>query len=91
MFSYKNTPNVKIALATKASAALPVILQPVKIKGVEYVDGGYYDNIQTECFNNLFNNKVIPILFFSSENSISYKVVNSKGSMDFSIDYDEQF
>lgn len=44
IFSAENTPDVPIARACHASASLPLVFQPVKIDGVEYVDGGYRDN-----------------------------------------------
>jgi predicted patatin/cPLA2 family phospholipase len=48
VFNYLNTPNVEIALACKASGAIPVVLEPVEIDNVKYVDGGNADNIPTK-------------------------------------------
>lgn len=59
IFSAENTPNVPIAKACHASAALPMVLNPVTIdiNGTkeEFIDGGYVDNIPTGYFpkNNL--------------------------------------
>ncbi|MDF1827477.1 MAG: patatin-like phospholipase family protein [Legionellaceae bacterium] len=51
-FNHETSPDVEIALACKASGAIPVVLEPVKIKGVEYFDGGIADNIPTNAFDN---------------------------------------
>lgn len=45
-----NSPDVEIAKACKASAAIPLYLTPVEIDGVEYVDGGYRDNVPLKYF-----------------------------------------
>ncbi len=50
IFSAENTPDVPIARACHASASLPLVFQPVKIDGVEYVDGGYRDNTPIDYF-----------------------------------------
>lgn len=51
IFSAETTPNVEIALACRASSAIPRVLSPTKINGVDYVDGGYRDNIPLKYFN----------------------------------------
>ncbi|TNF65354.1 MAG: hypothetical protein EP298_12650 [Gammaproteobacteria bacterium] len=43
------TPDVSIADAARASGSLPVVLRPMVINGIEYIDGGYYENIPTEA------------------------------------------
>lgn len=50
IFSAETSPNVEIALACRASAAIPRVLSPTKINGVDYVDGGYRDNIPLKYF-----------------------------------------
>ena len=50
IFNSKDTPDVEIALACRASASIPLVFKPVKIDGVKYVDGGYRDNIPTKYF-----------------------------------------
>ncbi|MCC8371441.1 MAG: patatin-like phospholipase family protein [Rickettsia endosymbiont of Pseudomimeciton antennatum] len=50
IFSAENTPDVEIALACRASASIPIVFQPVTIDGVEYVDGGYRDNVPMGYF-----------------------------------------
>ena len=45
IFSSENTPDVEIALACKASAAIPGVFQGVQINGVWYYDGGCRDNV----------------------------------------------
>lgn len=57
IFNAENTENLEIALASRASASLPVILEPVEIpqkylgkyaqgdKPLHFVDGGFLDNI----------------------------------------------
>lgn len=51
IFDCDETPNVEIALACRASASLPVFLEPVEIDGERYMDGGLYDNIPTNYFD----------------------------------------
>ncbi|MCC8483503.1 MAG: patatin-like phospholipase family protein [Rickettsia endosymbiont of Labidopullus appendiculatus] len=50
IFSAENSPDVEIALACRASASIPIVFQPVTIDGVEYVDGGYRDNVPIGYF-----------------------------------------
>jgi len=40
-------PNLSIARACRASAALPVALKSVLVDGAKYIDGGFYDNVPT--------------------------------------------
>lgn len=55
IFNYINTPEVEIARACRASASIPVLLQPVSIeiqgKLIEFVDGAYYDDLPTDYFD----------------------------------------
>lgn len=55
IFSPTTSPNTEIALASKASASIPIFFKSTKIDGQKYVDGGYRDNIPTKYFedNNL--------------------------------------
>lgn len=57
IFNAKSTPDVEIALACQASCAIPVFLAPVLMKiGSRWerlVDGGVYDNIPTEYFDDV--------------------------------------
>jgi len=62
IFNHYDTPNVEIALACRASGALPIFLTPVEIEGQKYIDGGIHDNIPTEFFDkndatNTYDNK----------------------------------
>jgi len=50
IFDARKTPDVEIALACRASASIPLVFEPVKINGVEYVDGGYRDNLPQKYF-----------------------------------------
>lgn len=50
IFNYEKTPDVEIAIACRASASLPVILEPIEIEGQLYMDGGYFDNLPNQCF-----------------------------------------
>ncbi len=50
IFDARKTPDVEIALACRASASIPIVFEPVKINGVEYVDGGYRDNLPQKHF-----------------------------------------
>jgi predicted acylesterase/phospholipase RssA len=63
IFNAELTPNVEIALACRASASIPVILEPVEIEinGVtkKYVDGGVYDNLPTDYFDGQENGKFV--------------------------------
>ncbi len=55
IFNKDLTADVEIALACRASASIPVILEPVEIEvgGIKqkYVDGGLYDNLPTDYFD----------------------------------------
>ncbi|KTC85060.1 patatin-like phospholipase family protein [Legionella brunensis] len=55
IFNSDLTPDVEIALACRASASIPVVLQPIEIEinGVKqrFVDGGLYDNLPTDYFD----------------------------------------
>jgi len=53
IFSAEETPNVEIALACRASASIPLVFQSVDIDGVQYVDGGYRDNVPTKYFKEI--------------------------------------
>lgn len=64
-FNYKTAPDVEIALACKASSALPLILEPVKINGIEYIDGGISDNIPVEAFKKPAQKTDTEILVFA--------------------------
>ncbi len=50
IFDARKTPYVEIALACRASASIPIVFEPVEIDGVQYVDGGYRDNIPMDHF-----------------------------------------
>lgn len=50
IFDARNTPDVEIAIACRASASIPVVFEPVEINGVKYVDGGYRDNVPQKYF-----------------------------------------
>ena len=50
IFDARKTPYVEIALATRASASIPIVFEPVEIDGKVYVDGGYRDNIPQKYF-----------------------------------------
>jgi NTE family protein len=51
IFDSRNTPDVEIALACRASASIPIVFEPVTINGKQYVDGGYRDNLPLSHFN----------------------------------------
>jgi predicted acylesterase/phospholipase RssA len=55
IFNSELTPDVEIALACRASASIPVILEPVEIiingEAKKFVDGGVYDNLPTDYFD----------------------------------------
>ena len=51
IFDSRNTPDVEIALACRASASIPIVFEPVTINGNQYVDGGYRDNLPLSHFN----------------------------------------
>ncbi len=50
IFDAKNSPDVEIALACRASASIPGRFKPVVIDGINYVDGGYRNNIPQNFF-----------------------------------------
>ena len=55
VFNCEHTPDVEIAVACRASASLPVFLEPVEIelstKKEKFVDGGFLDNLPTDYFD----------------------------------------
>ncbi len=51
LFNDKNTPDISIADACRASASLPLVLQPHTIDGEKYIDGGFADQIPMGYFN----------------------------------------
>lgn len=56
VFNSQLTPNVEIALACRASASIPAVFEPVKIKignnpEKAYVDGGLFDNTPADYFD----------------------------------------
>ena len=55
LFNVDLTPNVDIALACRASASIPIVLQPTKIQmnavDQTFVDGGLYDNLPSDYFD----------------------------------------
>lgn len=85
-FNAKNTPDLDIIIACRASAALPVVLNPVLIKTqflpsewiptnitkgyLTFVDGGYYDNIPTDAFEN--HEETLPIVYETRETEQSF-------------------
>lgn len=63
VFDAKQTPNVEIAQAIRASCSLPVILEPVVIsindKPIRFMDGGIYDNSPSDFFDEDENGEFI--------------------------------
>lgn len=63
VFNAQNTPEVEVALACRASASIPVILEPVaiNINGVDqiFMDGGLYDNLPADYFDTDAENQYI--------------------------------
>lgn len=55
IFNAKTTPDVEIAKASWASAAIPALFEPVTIninnESHQFVDGGVYENLPTEYFD----------------------------------------
>lgn len=51
IFNQALTPDVEIALACRASASIPVVLQETMIDQQRYVDAGLLDNIPTDYFD----------------------------------------
>ena len=39
--------DLPIVLACRASISMPIVFEPIKIDGIELVDGGYYNNLPT--------------------------------------------
>lgn len=50
IFNAEHSPDVEIADACRASSSIPIVFKPFAINGVEYVDGGYRDNIPLRYF-----------------------------------------
>lgn len=64
IFDSRNSPDVEIALAARASSSIPLVFEAVEIEGVKYVDGGYRDNLPTKYF---LDSKKQPKLIESSK------------------------
>lgn len=63
IFNSELTPDVEIALACRASSSIPVVLKPVEIevdgRKQKFVDGGLYDNLPADCFDQGENGKFL--------------------------------
>lgn len=49
VFNRKNTPDIPIALAVRASTAIPQVYKPASANGSIYQDGGMCDNMPLDC------------------------------------------
>lgn len=49
-FSLDTTPDMEVAQAVRISCSIPVLFEPVKIKGDMYLDGGIYNNFPIDYF-----------------------------------------
>ena len=49
-FSVDTTPDMQVAEAVRISCAIPLLFQPIKIKGDIYLDGGIYNNFPIDYF-----------------------------------------
>jgi predicted acylesterase/phospholipase RssA len=79
IFDYENSPNLSIAEACCASMSIPVIFQPYKLYGVEYIDGGCKDNIPIKYFKDKDSEDRTLTFTFSADISNSkaiYSMVN---------------
>lgn len=92
IFSPATTPNVEIALAVRASASLPIVLVPVEIDGIKYVDGGYRDNTPTTYFTNkTTNDQIITEETENLQRVKDHKKLDKPRTIAFSFgNYDEQ-
>ena len=50
IFNAEQTPDVDVAEACRASASVPILLEPKVIDGKAYLDGSVFDNIPTDYF-----------------------------------------
>lgn len=71
IFDSRNSPDVEIALACRASASIPIVFEPVTINGKQYVDGGYRDNIPLSHFNKDKKNEATDITGSNEEVKLS--------------------
>jgi len=84
LFSHIDTPEVEIALACRASSAIPGLIQPaeIEINGEinRYIDGGVYDNIPVDCFDcESHNNKTLLFSFgegLSNDRNWTHKAIH---------------
>jgi len=80
LFNHLDTPGLEIALGVKASAALPLVLEPVEIDGVTYIDGGVADNLPTEVFDrdgkNLKQENTLVFSFVEGEKNEKKTIIN---------------
>ena len=84
IFSYENTPQVKVIDAVVASMSFPGMVCPKKIGEREYMDGGYVNNIPSNIFDHYYDDQVL-VVGFENENMkklvYSENPVFSKGSL----------
>ena len=71
-FSVDTTPNVLVSDAIYASCAVPLLLKPIKIGDIHYIDGGVSDNVPVSYIskNILYDN----ILILSLESNSPEKI-----------------
>lgn len=79
IFSVDNTPNVLLLEAIQASAAIPLIIAPIRIGNDYYIDGAISCNNIIEIFPNLLPNQIIilHLLFVTDidENQINTSIL----------------
>lgn len=93
-FSLKNTPNLSIKLAIKASCSVPILFTPVNINNKLYVDGGIYNNFpinyddidkETTFGINIYNKKLSTDTFIQYLKCIIENMIKSKTDTNYDI------
>jgi NTE family protein len=78
VFNSKNTPDIEVALACRASASFPIVFKETKINGKNYIDGGFVNNTPQENFDKLPSGRTLALIFADKNNKEAYKIVYSE-------------
>jgi predicted acylesterase/phospholipase RssA len=85
-FTHKTTPNMKIFDAIKISIAFPLVFKPVKYNDSYYSDGGLYDNLPLDYFDNNYDKKYTinsVALLSNNDNTLSDNNIKTNNFSEF--------
>ena len=78
LFSYENSPDMKISTAVRMSMSIPLFFCPVKYEGKYYVDGGVSNNYPIHIFDidNKTKNKTLGLKLMSLDEKRDSRIFN---------------